>query len=297
MLCSNILLRGTVREVGNRLVEIVKIRQALTQAGIISAALDARLLMQHVLAISHEELLGAKDITLTEAQQNKLNSLLARRIKHEPMAHLLGRREFWGMEFEVTPDTLIPRPDSETLIETLITLRPERSKPLQILDLGVGSGCLLLSALSEYPLASGLGIDRNPGTLAVASRNAVQLGLENRTKFEKCDWNNGIKGVWDVVLGNPPYIPTEEIPKLSEEVVRYEPTMALDGGEDGLDCYRAIISFLPTILAEDGCCLLEIGQRQASDVVTLVEGSNLKATHVTRDIAGIERCIVIQHQH
>jgi len=263
-------------------------------AGIESARLDAHLLLAHVLGMSREEMLMRGNISLSPQQEKQFAALAARRINREPMAHLLGAREFWGLNFKVSEKTLDPRADSETIIEALLHYKPIRSQPLKILDMGTGTGCLLLSALSEYPSAMGVGVDISDEALAVATANAEALGLKNRALFKKSDWNSEIKGVWDVVISNPPYIPTEEIPKLSPEVAMFEPKLALDGGVDGLHCYRAITRFLPEILAEDGIALLEIGIGQAKDVAGLVSANGLNVAQVACDLAGIERCIVIQ---
>jgi release factor glutamine methyltransferase len=266
----------------------------LQEAGIETARLDARLLLQSVLGVTREQLLIEAGRELRSAEKQQFEALVQRRLNREPMSQILGTREFWGLEFEVTKDTLAPRPDSETIIASLLVYKPNRSQPLSMLDLGTGTGCLLLSALSEYPQATGLGVDISEEALVVAEKNAQRLGLENRVEFKKSYWNSKINGVWDVVISNPPYIPTEEIPQLSPEVATYEPILALDGGGDGLDCYRAITSFLPSILAENGIALLEVGAGQANDVAALVSGQGLKVAQVAYDLAGIARCIIIQ---
>ncbi|MDX2074417.1 MAG: peptide chain release factor N(5)-glutamine methyltransferase [Alphaproteobacteria bacterium] len=274
--------------------ELQRASHLLKNAGIDTAALDARLLLQYLLGVSREALALQPDRLLTSAQAAQFEALMARRIAREPISQILGKREFWGLEFAVTQDTLTPRPDTETLITALLAHQPNRSTPLNILDLGTGTGCLLLSALSEYPLSSGLGVDLSEAALAVARRNAEALGLKNRAIFKKSDWNSQINGVWDVVLGNPPYIPTEEIPQLLPEVADYEPVLALDGGDDGLHCYRTITRFLPRILAGEGVALLEVGAGQAGDVVEMAITQGLKIAQVAKDLAGIERCVVIK---
>lgn len=268
--------------------------QKLKDAGIESAALDARLLLQSVLGVTREQLLLDANRPMRSAEKAIFDALLARRAAHEPMSQILGKREFWGLEFTVTGDTLDPRPDSETIISALLKHQPLRSKPLKIVDFGTGTGCLLLSALSEYPLATGLGVDISEKTLAVARGNAKQLKLENRAEFKKSDWNCEINGVWDVVISNPPYIPSEEIPRLAPEVAHFEPKLALDGGVDGLDCYRAITQFLPDVLAENGIALLEVGAGQAADVGQLARSQGLKVADILNDLAGIERCVVVR---
>lgn len=267
--------------------------QRLKNAAIDTAALDARLLLQHVLELSHENLLLDPDSELTTEQLAQFESLIALRATHKPIAQILGTREFWGLPFKVTEHTLIPRPDSETIITALLSWQTRRGSPLKMLDLGTGTGCLLLSALSEYPQSTGLGVDISQQSLAVAQENAENLGLLSRVEFKKSDWNCEINGVWDVVLSNPPYIPTADIAGLSPDVARFEPHLALDGGSSGLDCYRAITGFLPKILAEDGVALLEVGAGQAADVSALAAEQGLKVAQAVCDLAGIERCIVI----
>ncbi len=267
--------------------------EVLQAAGIASARLDAQLLLAHVLGITREALLLERTHILTRKQQQEFDALLARRAAREPIAHILGKKEFWGLEFAVTPATLVPRPDSETLITALLAHMPQRGSKLRVLDLGSGTGCLLLAALSEYPQATGLGVDINPEAIDVARGNAKALGLINRAEFKKSDWNSEVNGVWDVVLSNPPYIPTKDICGLSPDVADYEPRLALDGGSSGLDCYRAITGFLPTIMAENGVALLEVGVGQAADVAMLATLQGLKVVQVACDLAGIERCVVI----
>lgn len=266
---------------------------ALDRAGVESVRTDARLLMRFVLKISLETLLMETNRELTETQQTQFESLVAMRATHRPMAQILGQREFWGHYFKVNEHTLIPRPDSETLITGLLAHKRERAKKLRILDLGTGTGCLLLSALSEYPLSMGLGVDISEKALAVARENAQALGLAPRAEFKKSVWNSEINGVWDVVLSNPPYIPTADISGLSPDVALYEPRLALDGGSSGLDCYHAIIGFLPSVLAEDGLALLEVGAGQAADVAALATTRGLTISQIMCDLAGVERCIII----
>lgn len=267
--------------------------EELKNAGIETAALDARLLLQHVLQISREALLLDTMPALSPSQKAEFSSLLAMRLAHKPMAQILGEREFWGHRFQVNEHTLIPRPDSETLISGLLAHRRSREKAFRILDLGTGTGCLLLAALSEYPHATGLGVDISEQALEVARANAQSLGLEKRAEFKKSHWNAEINGVWDIILSNPPYIPTREIAGLAPDVAVYEPRLALDGGNSGLDAYRAIISFLPAYMAENGIALLEVGAGQAAEVAAMAVAQGLTVTQKMCDLAGVERCIII----
>ncbi len=271
----------------------------LEKSGISSAKLDAQLLLAHVLNISREEMLLRDEITINTAQDQEFQELISRRAAFEPVSQILGKREFWGMEFLVNKHTLTPRPDSETLIETLLQIQPNRGLPLQILDLGTGSGCLLLSALSEYPQAQGTGIDISEQAIDIARKNSDLLGFSARADFKKCDWNSQInwnsqiKGVWNVILCNPPYIVSDHIDQLAPDVALYEPRQALDGGNSGLECYRTIISLLPSLMAKEAVVLLESGAGQAKEIAAIAEANGLKIAGTACDLAGIERCVAI----
>lgn len=272
------------------LLAAIKILQA---AKVESASLDARILLEHVLGRPHEWLLLNDATVLTLLQSQTYATFIERRAKREPMAHILGRREFWSMDFKVTSDTLDPRADSETLVQMALEVAPHRGKALRILDMGTGTGCLLLSLLSELPQATGVGADISEGALSVALANAEALGLKNRVEFVKSDWNSRVTGVFDIVVSNPPYIPSEEIPTLAPEVAKYEPKLALDGGKDGLSCYRIILSKLKDLLAEDGFAVLEIGAGQLEALKKIAEENSLKLTGVRQDLAGIPRSILL----
>jgi release factor glutamine methyltransferase len=218
---------------------------------------------------------------------------LARRVAREPMSHILGRREFWSLEFAVTSAVLDPRPDSETLVEAVLAALPERTRPYRLLDLGTGSGCLLLALLSELPHATGLGIDASAAALDVARANAARLGLADRARFAPGDWAQGLDGLFDVIVANPPYIPTAEIAALQPEVALWEPRAALDGGPDGLAAYRTLVPALPRHLAEEGLAAIEIGADQAAAVGEIARESGLDAA-IRRDLAGHDRCLILR---
>ena len=182
------------------------------------------------------------------------------------MAHILGQREFWSLAFKVTADTLDPRPDSETLVQAVLDQVPERSAPVRLVDFGTGTGCLLLSLLHELPNAVGLGVDASAAALAIAAENANALGLAQRTTFRRGHWDDGIEPGFDIVLSNPPYIPSGDIPGLQPEVASFEPRLALDGGADGLDAYRRLGPAAMRLLVSDGLAVLEIGIGQGDSV-------------------------------
>ncbi len=259
----------------------------LEAAGVGNPRLDARLLLGHAAGLPREALLREP---LQDIDPTPYRALLARRAAREPLALILGRQEFWSLDFKVSPATLIPRADSETLIEAALAAMPDRSRVRSILDLGTGTGCLLLAALTEFPSAWGLGVDRSMDAAALASRNARALGLAARAAFICGDWADAVSGRFDLVLSNPPYIPSADIAGLMPEVAKYEPGGALDGGNDGLDAYRRILAALPGLLAPDGIAVLELGVGQAGPVSALAAG----AVTFRADLGGICRALVVR---
>lgn len=249
-----------------------------------TARLDAELLMAHALGVSRDDLLLRH---LDAAVPDGFAALVARRLAHEPIAYITGTRAFWTIELHVGPGVLIPRPDSETLLEAAIDTFG-RQPPLRILDLGTGPGTLLLAALAEWPQATGLGIDASDTALDYARRNAATLGLADRVQLRAGDWAAGIDERFDLILANPPYIGTGE--ELPAEVRDYEPGSALFAGAQGLDDYRRIIPDLPRLLAPGGAALLEIGWTQAEAVSSLANQHGL-APRVYNDLGGRPRAI------
>lgn len=212
------------------------------------------------------------------------------------MAYILGEREFWGLPFKVSPAVLVPRPDSETVVEAVLGLMPDRACAWRILDLGVGSGCLLLTLLREYPRASGVGLDASSEALAVAQHNAEALGVSDRVRlvsgdWRRAGWTDGLDGPFDLVVSNPPYIEGAAIEGLMPEVSRFEPKLALDGGLDGLDAYRLIAAAAPALVAAGGYLVAEVGDGQALDVQGLFSAAGLAPLAPWKDLGGIERVV------
>ena len=235
-----------------------------------------------------------------EATVATLRALTARRVKREPMAYILGEREFWGLTFRVTPDVLVPRPDSETVIEAALALLPDRTRAWSILDLGIGSGCLLLSLLNEFPNARGVGMDASHAALAVAEGNARALALAARARFEIGDWHRPewqerLGGPFDLVVSNPPYIEAAAIDELMPEVARFEPRQALDGGPDGLAAYRLIATAARRLVAPSGYLLVEAGERQATDIADIFRLNGLNPEAFFKDLRGIDRVVPGKH--
>jgi len=215
------------------------------------------------------------------------------RLAHHPVARLLDRREFWGLPFQLDPETLVPRPDTETLVAAALRWLGGRLGPLQILDLGTGSGCLLVALLHEWPDATGLGIDRSFGAARTARRNAERNGVGDRAVFAVGDWGVALGARFDLVVSNPPYIPTGDIGGLAPEVRVHDPVAALDGGADGLTAYRTILAQAGRLLRPGGTIVLEVGIGQADPVCRLAEAAALTTVEIARDLAGIERALVL----
>jgi release factor glutamine methyltransferase len=267
----------------------------LRAAGIEEARAEARLLLRHVTGLSPEVLVAEPDRRLEAEAAARFEALLARRAAREPMAYILGEREFWSLPLFVGPGVLVPRPETETLVEAALEASPDRTAPLRILDLGTGSGCLLLALLREYPNAVGVGVDRSAESLAHAARNARRHGLDGRALLVRGDWGRGLAGSFELIVANPPYVASGELTELAPEVARYEPRAALDGGADGLDAYRAILPDLPRLLAPAGVACLEIGAGQATALAALAEVGGFRVA-VRPDLAGIPRCLVLRHR-
>ncbi|MEP0336744.1 MAG: peptide chain release factor N(5)-glutamine methyltransferase [Alphaproteobacteria bacterium] len=264
----------------------------LAAVGIDTARLDARLLTAHVLGRDASFVLTHPETELTTAQQAAAQNLIARRVAHEPVSRILGEREFWSLTFRVTAATLTPRPETETLVEdALARIRAmgREGEVLRILDLGTGTGCLLLAVLSELPRAEGLGIDINPDAVAVAADNAQRLSLGARARFQAGDWTAGLSGPFDVILSNPPYIAEADRRTLPPEVLGFDPHGALFAGLEGLDAYAAIAPQAAKILAPGGIVILELGQGQEAAVAEIFRRAGLIPDGTRADLAGIPR--------
>lgn len=250
-----------------------------------TARLDAELLLAHALGISRNELLlRQQDLTVPSG----FGALVDRRVEGEPIAYITGVRDFWTISLRVTPDVLIPRPDTETLIEAAIDHFQGRA-PARVLDLGTGSGALLLAALDHWPQATGIGVDSSAAALAVARANAEHLGLAGRASFQLGDWAEGIAERFDLILANPPYIESDA--DLAGDVL-HEPASALFSGVDGLDDYRRIAPMIARLLTEGGMAAIEIGHDQRESVSALLQEQGLGVA-TRKDMAGHERCLVV----
>ena len=257
---------------------------------------EARRLVEAALDWPVASQLADPDRIIDAASVEALDALLHRRAeRQEPLSRILGRREFWGLSLEIDGATLDPRPDTETLVELALDLfsGPERSPPGQILDLGTGSGALLLALLSEYPEAQGLGVDQDSDTLATATRNAARLGLGGRARFEVGDWLSEVSGRFDLIVSNPPYIPTEDLAGLDRAVRDFDDPLALDGGADGLAFYARTLREAGRCLAPGGVLILELGIGQADSVQALGRDSGWSLLSLRDDLAGIPRAMAL----
>jgi release factor glutamine methyltransferase len=244
----------------------------LAAAGVDSPRLDARLLWEHA-----------------ACDPARFDAVLSRRLAREPLAYITGHKEFWSLDLEVGPGILIPRPETETIIEQALALLPDHSASLRVLDIGTGSGCLLAAFLKEFPNASGLGIDISPEALATSARNLARSGLSDRAQIRASDMGEGLDGPFDVILSNPPYIRTSDLAALAPEL-RYEPVGALDGGPDGLASIRLLAQAMARLKA--GLGLVEIGAGQAADASAIFLNCGLQPLQTAPDLAGIPRVLV-----
>jgi release factor glutamine methyltransferase len=280
--------------------QIARVTRHLAAAGIEGSRAEAWLLLAAATGRPRGALMAGALERLTPEQEVLLEGMVRRRAAREPIAYILGEREFWSLPFEVSPAVLIPRPESESVVEAALARVDDRRAPLRVLDLGTGSGCLLLALLSELPQATGLGVEISPGALALARRNAERQGLAARARFEQRSWGEGLAGSFDLIVSNPPYVAAGDLAGLEPEVRAFEPAMALTAGPDGLAAYRALVPDCARLLAPGASVMLEIGHGQATTVAGILASHGLEVIERRRDLAGIERCLVAQrasHRH
>jgi release factor glutamine methyltransferase len=275
--------------IGEALAQAAK---RLGEAGIQRPQAEARILLEAASGRGRGQIIAFPEHRLTPEQRAVFEAQVTRRCAREPISRILGSREFWSLRFAVGPATLDPRPDSETLVSAVLARIPDRDAALALLDLGTGTGCLLLALLSELPNAKGLGIDISADARDIAATNARALGLDGQAKFQLGDWTRDISAQFDVVVSNPPYIESMAIEGLSPEVAHYDPRAALDGGADGLSAYRALIPQAAERLKPGGLLALEIGEGQGAAVRVLAIDAGLNDLGSASDLAGIERCLL-----
>ncbi|MBI1275415.1 peptide chain release factor N(5)-glutamine methyltransferase [bacterium] len=286
------LPKGQVRQITVATV-LDELRTALASAAIPNPGMEARLLLREAMGVNDAFIIAHPQTTISADALALVQTWLTRRLNHEPIAYITGSREFWGRDFAVSPATLIPRPDSETLIEAILHHRPDTQKPYQLLDLGTGTGCLLLTLLAEYPNAKGTGIEAISAAVALARRNARAHGLSSRAALHHCRWDYfQLAEAADIIIANPPYIPAADIATLASDVKDHEPMSALIGGADGLDAYRVIFSRTHAWLAGNGLLAVEIGQGQEADITAIAAANGFGLLEARRDLAGITRTLL-----
>ncbi|ACT58509.1 peptide chain release factor N(5)-glutamine methyltransferase [Hirschia baltica] len=265
--------------------------QKLARADVEGPLRDARRLMELAAGMSTTDLIAEENTQIPLQISAKFSAFIQRRLEGEPISRIAGRREFWGLEFVITSDVLDPRPDTETLVE--LVLSEWKSDYKNVLDLGTGSGCILLSILSEKLSAQGLGLDQSEKALGVATKNAEKLELKQRARFQNSNWFDALtpEQKFDVIVSNPPYIPSADIEVLDIDVKKYDPLSALDGGEDGYDDYRHIISKAKVHLNKNGLIAFEVGFNQAEKVCELLENEKFIHINVRKDLSGVKRCV------
>ncbi len=265
-------------------------RDRLIAAGVDTPVLDARLLLEAGAGVGRLDIVADPRRALSEEEVAAVRALVDRRASREPLSHILGKKAFWTLDLQVSPAVLTPRPETEFLVDVALkALSP--TLPSRILDLGVGSGAVLLSVLAERDLASGIGLDVSADALVVAHANAEMLKLANRAEFRLGDWTTDFAEQFDVVLANPPYVPSIDIDALAPEVSKHEPRIALDGGPDGLDAYRAIVPRLCDWVKPGGGFAFEVGKGQARAVEALVTAAGYEVLPARADLAGVPRIV------
>lgn len=266
-------------------------RDELTAAGLDEATRDSRILVMAALGVGPSALARAPDQPVAPEAETTLRSMIARRIGREPVSRILGEWEFWSLPFRLSADTLVPRPDTETVVEAALATLADRVTPAQILDLGTGSGCILVALLHELRNAVGVGVDRSIGALVTARLNARRNGVGDRAAFVLGDWGSAVAGRFDLIVSNPPYIGDPAMTGLAAEVRCHDPPLALNGGPDGLAAYRVILDDAARLLRPGGRVVVEIGHDQADAVIGLIGHAGLELIEVRPDLAGHPRAI------
>ncbi len=254
---------------------------------------EIRLLLSFAMDKNYEQIFFEKEFLLSTEQHLRFQEFVKRRVQHEPLSKILGCREFWGLNFKVTKDTLDPRHDSEVMIQAVLKDFPDKDLSFRCLDLGTGTGCLLLSVLFEYPKAVGVGVDISQASLDVAKENAVSLGFSDRSTFFLSNWAESIQGVFDLVISNPPYIGLNET--LQKNVTNFDPHLALYAGQDGLEAYRVLFSQLGRLCHAYTKIFMEIGEGQRESVTLIAAEKGFRLNNIHNDLAGIERVLVFSN--
>ncbi|NCC21446.1 MAG: peptide chain release factor N(5)-glutamine methyltransferase [Alphaproteobacteria bacterium] len=279
----------------NRLTPLYHhLRHSFWSAGIETADLDARIIIRYHTQLDWGDLITNPDAKISPSKLARIEFDVERRLSGEPVSRIYNTREFWGLDFQLCPDTLDPRPDTETLVEIALD-RLAGKPPERILDMGVGTGCILISLLNDWERAEGYGMDKSFGAIRMATSNAQRLGVADRCHLWVGSWGEALGLTFPLIVSNPPYIPVAAIESLSREVRNHDPILALAGGPDGLDAFRSILTEMKRLLDREGLAFLEIGYDQRDDVLRLVEESGFRVKDVHPDLAGVPRVVEISH--
>ncbi len=262
----------------------------LKKRNIFSHELDSQIILSHIMGVEKEHLITNNKIIISKKIQNKYNAAIRRREKKEPIAYITGKKEFWSHDYIIDQSTLVPRPETELIIYKIISFF--KNKKINILDIGTGSGCILLSILKELQFSRGTGIDISSKAIKIAKLNSKNLCLQNRSNFKTCDISKYNNGKYDLIVSNPPYVPTKDIKNLSKDIIKHEPLIALDGGIDGLDLIKKVIYKSNHLLKRNGLLALEIGYNQYREVLHLLNKSNFKEMCKEYDYNNNVRCII-----
>ena len=265
----------------------------LKKNNIQSPRLEARLLVSSATELSVSAIISSPEYSVDTIENQKITDVISRRCSGEPLAYILGQKEFWSLVFEVDNSTLIPRPETETLIEGVLSKCHSSNNSFCILDLGTGTGCILAALLKEFKNSIGVGLDKSLLACKIAQQNLSNLGLANRCSVLVDNWGASLTGAYQIISCNPPYISTPDISNIDQEIREFEPTLAIDGGSDGLECYRSIAPTISNLLCpNEGIAALEIGHNQAKAVSKILSSNNLEVIDLKRDLAGLDRCLL-----
>lgn len=274
---------------------LAQAKNQLENSGVSSSKLDSLVLLTHALSVSKEYVIFNPDFEPEQHLEERFLTMINRRASREPVSHIIGKREFYGYDFFVTQDTLDPRPDSESLIELVLRKNPQKNDALKFLEIGTGTGCLIITLLLLYKNSSAIGVDISDKALQICNKNAIQNQVQDRLQLIKSDLFSDLKNQkFDFIISNPPYIPSKDIAGLQEEVRNFEPLLALDGGTDGLDFYRSIAKSGADFLINNGRIFLEIGFDQKDDVVKIFTQENFTFEDFQPDLAGVSRALVFK---
>ena len=270
-----------------------KITKILAEGGIETNSLDARIILREIFNFDEKELILNSDLILSESKISKVQKIITRRLNLEPVSKIFGKRDFYNSTFSISDDVLDPRPETENIVEIANNFILEKGYE-SFIDLGTGSGCIILSILKENKNLTAVGVDISIDAINIAKKNSKDMNLEKRSSFLVSNWLSSIYSSYDLIISNPPYIPSDEIITLSKTVKNFDPLISLDGGQDGLECYKEIAQDINRVINKNGRVILEIGYNQAHDVIKIFESKEFKLLKIYNDINGLNRILTFE---